>query len=152
MTIGFDLTQFGVQPNKPVNRPVQPVASPTPQPQPTQIIDDPSMPQTVNEALTKPLDVQVHSEDGSDFEDKLGKNAPGLKKALWGVDKFAANVRPVQVTGKDGRKIWVDANGNNILDPDTGQILTKPLPSTADDKKEINFHGDSEGDTLELSK
>jgi len=137
--IGFDLTQFGSKPLQQIQRPVVPVQQPEPQPQPTpSVIDDPSAPHNLQEALTKPLDANVMNEDGTEFQDKLAKNAPGLKKSLWGIDKFAAPVRPIQVVGKDGKKIWVDGNGNNCLDPNTGEILTKPQPATMEDREELS--------------
>lgn len=126
--LGFDLTQFGgTTPLQRVPAPVrQEPEQPAPQQQP--IMADPNMPQNINDALTKPLDSQIANDDGTEFQDKLAKNAPGLKKSLWGIDKFASPVRPVRVV-QDGKEIWMDANGNNILDPDTGRILTKPNQS-----------------------
>lgn len=147
MSIGFDLTQFGVRPGQQPPRPVsnEPVALPTPQPTP---VNDPSAPQNMSEALTKPLNTNLQNEDGTDFEDKLARKAPSLKKSLWGIDKFASDVRPIQVKGKNGKMIWIDGNGNNILDPDTGEILTKPPSATDEDRQDINFHDVSNGDTL----
>lgn len=133
--LGFDLTQFGSRPVAPT--PGVPVQQPQPQqpaPQPVAQPQDPNAPQTLDEALTKPIDVNAVNEDGTEYQDKLAKNAPGLKKQLWGIDKFAAPVRPVQVKDKDGKMIWVDGNGNNIVDPNTGKTLTKAFSSSLDDK------------------
>jgi hypothetical protein len=148
MTIGFDLTQFGAYPTKrPVGQPAvaTPVAPAPPQPTPA---IDPNAPTSIREALTKPLDGQVVDEEGHVYEDKLAKNAPALKKSLWGIDKFASSVRPIQIMGKNNKMIWIDGNGNNILDPETGEILTKPPASTDEDRQNINFHGEPASDTL----
>lgn len=147
MTIGFDLTQFGSAPRQ-NSQPQQQVArEPEPAPVQREIPLDPSLPQSINEALTRPISANVTDENGNEFEDKLSQKAPGLKRQLFQIDKFASPVEPVQIVDKDGRKIWIDRKGNNILDPSTGQILLKPQEANTEDRDEINYH-DNEGDSL----
>lgn len=150
MTIGFDLTQFGSAPQQ-NNQPQQQVAREPEPPAPVQreIPIDPSAPQTLQEALTKPITANLVDEEGNEFKDKLAQNAPGLKRQLFQIDKFASPVEPVQIVDKDGRKIWVDRRGNNVLDPVTGQVLLKPQQASTEDRDEINYN-DNEGDSLAI--
>lgn len=144
---GFDLTSFAV-PEQPVHRSVAPAPQPVQQP----VVIDPNAPQTMEEALTKPVGVDsLVDEEGQEFQDKLAKQAPGLKRQLWQVDKFAGKPRIVQVQNKDGQMVYVDANGNVPVDPSTGRILTKPPTASDADRREINYT-DSSNSNLSLAE
>lgn len=141
MAIGFDLTNIAPAPTQ-APAPQQPVAPNPPQYQqpapPPQPMTDPNAPKTLNEALTKPITAELVDEEGNEFSDKLTRRAPGLKKQLWQVDKFAAAPEPVRVVNKEGKQVWVDRRGNHVLDPNTGNVLLTPPDATAEDRQEIN--------------
>jgi acyl-CoA thioesterase len=134
MPIGFDLTQFA--PPQRVQAP-QRREAPAPTPEPSvqsPVPNNPNNPQNIEEALNKPLDgmntTGMVDEEGHSYQDNLGRKNPALKKSIWQIDKFAAPVRPIQteVIDKDTKikkVIWIDANGNVPLDPETGEILIR---------------------------
>lgn len=127
---GFDLTNIKTVSRVNVPVPLKREQAPTPPPQ-EQPQQNPAQAMTMEQALTQPVDGQATNEDGSPYHDKLKKADPALHKQLWQIDKFASKPIPVQRKFKDPdtgveRLIWVDASGNNILDPDTGSVQLKP--------------------------
>ncbi len=133
---GFDLTQIGKWPNQ-GNKTQTPSVPQQTTPPPPAAYQDPNAPKTLEEALTKPTDPgELKDESGTTWKDR---RPPDYKRDHWSIDKFAEGNRIVQGRDKDGNPIYIDGKGNLPVDPKTGKILTVAPPSTAEDKKEINY-------------